>query len=267
MSRQGHFSALSALSGSIISIFMAQRPQAIEPPEDTAGQPKRLVSATAAKLREMILAREPGVQIGSLTEVSEALGVGIVTVQQAARILEHEGLLDVRRGPGGGYYGARPDEAALERALAAYMRVHGAKLGDGLHMLSLLDYDIAPAAARCTDEALRVELRDLIERIAACDTEESRIAFEDASRDLLFRMEPRPLFDLISRVGKQLFSSTTQTAPLFPGAEGVAAWKDGKRRILDAILERDEALARFEAERYRAEVLRRLADWRSQAKV
>jgi DNA-binding IscR family transcriptional regulator len=39
-----------------------------------------------------------------------------VTVQQAARVLEHEGLLAVRRGPGGGYYGTRPDEAALPSA-------------------------------------------------------------------------------------------------------------------------------------------------------
>src|SRR5215470_10331455 len=98
--------------------------------------PKRqLVQAAAGKLRDLILAREPGAQIGSLNEVSELLGVGIVTVQQAARVLEHEGLLSVRRGPGGGYYGARPDEAALERALATYMRVHGAKFGDGLQML------------------------------------------------------------------------------------------------------------------------------------
>src|SRR6266481_2517902 len=86
---------------------------------------RQIVQAAAAKLRDVILAREPGTQIGSLNEVAELLGVGIVTVQQAARILEHEGLLAVRRGPGGGYYGTRPDEASLERSLAAYMRVHG----------------------------------------------------------------------------------------------------------------------------------------------
>src|SRR3546814_1757416 len=72
----------------------------------------------------MILDCEPDTQIGSLPEIAQTLGVGIVTVQQAARILEHEGLLAVRRGPGGGYYGKRPDAGALQRALAAYMRVH-----------------------------------------------------------------------------------------------------------------------------------------------
>src|SRR6202007_308871 len=88
-------------------------------------QPRHLVQGTAAKLREMILSREPDACVGSLHEVAQQLGVGVVTVQQAARILEHEGLLEVRRGPGGGYYGKRPDEAALERSMAAYLRVHG----------------------------------------------------------------------------------------------------------------------------------------------
>lgn len=242
---------------------MARTSQAPEPAEDQGRGPRNLVRAAAAKLRELILEREPGAQIGSLNEVSDLLGVGIVTVQQAARILEHEGLLDVRRGPGGGYYGARPDEAALERALAAYMRVHGAKFGDGLQMLSLLDCDIAPAATHCADEALRAELRALIDRIDVCDTEESRIAFENESRDLLFKMEPRPMFELMARVGKQLFPDNPNVRPLFKGADGVAAWKDGKKRILLAILERDEKLARFEAERYRDDVLARLAQWRA----
>src|SRR5688500_2808929 len=83
---------------------------------------RKLVPATAERLREMVFALPGGEQIGSLNDLSTRLGVGIVTMQQAARILEHEGLLEVRRGPGGGYYGRRPDEETLERSLAAYMR-------------------------------------------------------------------------------------------------------------------------------------------------
>lgn len=81
-------------------------------------QKRDLVQVAAAKMRDMILAQAPDVQIGSLRELALALGVGIVTVQQAARILEHEGLLKVRRGPGGGYYGARHRAETLERLRA-----------------------------------------------------------------------------------------------------------------------------------------------------
>ena len=125
---------------------MPTKPQQT-PSAPPAKQRKRdVVQNAAATLRGIILSREPGAQIGSLTEISKWLGVGIVTVQQAARVLEHEGLLDVRRGPGGGYYGVRPDEAALARALAAYVRVRHVPFEEVTEMMSLLNADIVPAA-------------------------------------------------------------------------------------------------------------------------
>jgi DNA-binding FadR family transcriptional regulator len=220
------------------------------------GQP--LVQAAADKLRDLILAKAPGAQIGSLSEVAQALGVGIVTVQQAARILEHEGLLEVRRGPGGGYYGARPDDAALERSIAAYLRVHGSAYREILEMMSLLDTELMPAAARCDDEGLRAELRALLARIEAADTPEDRVGVEEELHNIVFRMVDRPLFELLARVTTQI--SRAHRAPLlFPGDEGVAEWRAGRRRILQAILDRDVGLTLFEAVRYRQSVLGRLA--------
>ena len=112
-------------------------------------------------MRDTILACEPERRVGSLQEIAQLLGVGIVTVQQAARILEHEGLLSVRRGPGGGYYGTRPDEASLERSSAGYLRVHGFSYRESQEMMSVLDCEIMPAAARCTDESLRKNVQAL----------------------------------------------------------------------------------------------------------
>jgi DNA-binding FadR family transcriptional regulator len=218
---------------------------------------RQLVQATAAKLRDLILARDPGTQIGSLNEVAELLGVGIVTVQQAARILEHEGLLAVRRGPGGGYYGTRPDEAALERSFAAYLRVHGFGYRESQRMLSLLDCEIVPAATRCQDESLREAIRALLERVDQCESADQRIAFEIELRELLFKMVARPLIELVCRVTQRLYVQSG-SPPIFAGKEGVDAWRAGRRRILEAILKQDEELALFEAERYRRVVLARL---------
>jgi len=220
---------------------------------------RQIVQAAAAKLRDMILAREPGTQIGSLNEVAQLLGVGIVTVQQAARVLEHEGLLAVRRGPGGGYYGTRPDEAALERGLAAYLRVHGFRQRESQEMLALLDCEIMPAAAHCTDEQLRDAMHALNERIDLCDSSDDRVAFEIELRNLLFKMVARPLIELLCRVTFRLYVHPL-SVPLFPGKEGVATWKISRKRMLQAVLERDEELARFEAERYRRLVLARFRE-------
>ena len=219
-------------------------------------QRRHLVPATAARLREMILAAEPDALLGSLTEIAQQLGVGIVTVQQAARILEHEGLLEVRRGPGGGYYGKRPDEAALERSVAAYIQVHPEAAQEVSEIVSLLLCELIPAAARCKDETLREALRELLDRVDRADTPEERAAIEHALHNLLYRMVNRPLIELLTRVTTQL--QRDQPLPmLFRGEEGVAAWKAARRRVLQAMLDQDEELARFEAERYRKALMAR----------
>jgi GntR family transcriptional repressor for pyruvate dehydrogenase complex len=219
---------------------------------------RQLVQSAAAKLRDIILAREPGAQIGSLNDVAQMLGVGIVTVQQAARVLEHEGLLAVRRGPGGGYYGSRPDEAALERAFAAYLRVHGYGHRESQRMMSLLDLEIVPAAASCTDEELRLAIRAMLKRVDSCDTIELRIAFEVELRDLLLRMVAAPLIELLCRVTSRLYAKL-RTAVVFTSEAAVIDWKVGRRRILEAIIKQDPELAHFEAERYRRVVVARLS--------
>jgi GntR family transcriptional repressor for pyruvate dehydrogenase complex len=216
-----------------------------------------LVQVSADRLRKLVLACDPGVLIGSLAEVAALLGVGIVTVQQAARVLEYQGLLVVRRGPGGGYYGARPDDAALERSMAAWLHSHRSSGHEALEMVTLLEGELVAAAACCANEELRSELKKLATGIERCDTAEDRIAFEEDLHDLLFRMTERPLIELLSRVTLRYYISQSLPAP-FAGEDGMTAWKAGRRRTLAAILQRDEALVRFEADRHRAETLRRL---------
>lgn len=219
----------------------------------TAGGRRNLVANAVDRLRDLIFAAEPETMIGSLPELARALGVGIVTVQQAARILEHEGLLDVRRGPGGGYYGMRPDAAALERSLAAYMRSQPASWQEALDMTSLLFNELCAAAAACKDAALLAELR----RFARSLPETSEAALADRElvfQDLLFRMVDRPLFELLTRVTLR-FSSSQAQGEAFRGALTLESWIAGRRLIIDAILRQDEALARFEANRNNREAI------------
>lgn len=220
-------------------------------------QKQGLVLETANQLRELILGSEPDTQIGSLNEVADQLGVGIVTVQQAARILEHEGLLAVKRGPGGGYYGIRPDEAAVERAFATYMRVQNFGYREAFEMMILLDCDIIPAAANSRDPALQNAVAELMARIDHCELPEERFRFENDLRNTLFRVVKRPFLEFLARVTMQLYKLESK-AMMFSDPEIVQAWKLGRRHILQAILQQDEALARFEAERYRQMVLSHL---------
>ncbi len=215
---------------------------------------RRPVPAAADRLREKVFAAEPDTRLGSLKGLAEELGVGIVTLQQAARVLEHEGLLDVRRGPGGGYYGKRPDEAALQRAITAYIRMHPAAYADALDIMTLLFIELVAGAATNVDEALHAELAALRGGIEAVRELPDSGPFEQKFQALLFRMVDRPLFAMLTQMAFQLYSNWP-LLPLYEGAEGLAEWRFGRYRVFDAILARDPALARFEAERNRAVLL------------
>lgn len=222
---------------------------------DDKSQKPRLVQDTAEKLRDLIFQQEPGTQIGSLNEVAEQLGVGIVTVQQAARILEHEGLLAVKRGPGGGYYGARPDAAALERAFGTYMRLHNIGYREAFEMTVLLDCDIIEAAAQSQDSSAQEKISALMEQLERCETADDRIEFEVDLRETLFQIVERPLLELLARVAMQLYK-TGSSPMVFANQVGLTEWKQGRQRILHAILQQDADLAYFEAERFRRLTLR-----------
>jgi GntR family transcriptional repressor for pyruvate dehydrogenase complex len=225
--------------------------------EVTTLQAQRLVSATAEKMRDLILDRPPDTLIGSLPELAKLLDVGINTVQQAARVLEHEGILIVRRGPGGGYFGRRPDALALERALATYLRVRRADDYEALRMMTLLDCELMPAAAHCTDKRLLDELRSLKVRVDQCDSGEERIAFEDDLHAILFSMVDQPLVELLAQVSIRFYRSRPIPA-IFAGEEGLRAWRQWRHHIIDAILAQDPERARFEAERHRRRLLQKL---------
>lgn len=225
---------------------------------------RNLVSKTTDVLRERIFASQPGALIGSLHELARSLGVGIVTLQQVARVLEHEGLLEVRRGPGGGYFGTRPDDKSLERALHSYMRLNPATFEEALDMTSLLFNELATAAASCRDEALRNELRALLARLGL-RTNQEIADFEAEFQELLFRMVRRPLFEMLTRVTLQ-YSTSQASRPVHQLDSGMAQWREGRSRIINAILANDPELTKFEANRQnRAIVLAHLDEVRTRS--
>jgi GntR family transcriptional regulator, transcriptional repressor for pyruvate dehydrogenase complex len=223
------------------------------------GRRRNLVGETAEELRRRSFAAEPGALLGSLNDLAKVLGVGIVTLQQAARVVEHEGLLTARRGPGGGYHAARPDAAALDRALSSFLRTHPGSFREALNITSLLFTELAAAAARCADARLRDELAQLQASLRAQEPDYDHAAFEHAFQDLLFRMVDWPLFALLTQVTLRLAESSSPGQDIASSTMS-SEWRAGRLRIIAAILAGDPDLARFEADRSnRRLVLQRMA--------
>lgn len=216
-----------------------------------------LVTAAVAKLRQMILAQPPEAQIGSLPELAKVLGVGIVTVQQAARVLEHEGFLRVRRGPRGGYYGTRPEAEGLSHAISGFLAQHHSDHPEAIDIITLLDCELMAAAARSINESSRGELTELAETIEAQNTARQRAEFDQRMLDILYLMVDRPLMELLSRVAVHHYAEVPR-GPIYGGQEGKDRWKRERKAIIAAILDGDSERARFEGYRRRREIMRQL---------
>lgn len=215
---------------------------------------RQVVRNAADSLRRRILASPPGEQIGSLPTLARELAVGIVTIQQAARILEHEGILEVRRGPGGGYYGRRPEMADLERMLSAYLCGEPGSWREILDITSLLFNRLCAAAARCEDMRLHGALQEVRAQIDGCDSMQKLGLLEGRLQDILFQMVSQPLFELLTRVALGSARDVERDG-ILSSTFDLAVWRRGRLRIIDAIAGRDPALAHFEADRQNRQVL------------
>jgi DNA-binding GntR family transcriptional regulator len=102
-------------------------------------------------------------------------------------------------------------------------------------------------------------LRTLGDSVETRDRAESFSAFEEEFQELLFRMVRRPLFEMLTRVTLG-FPTTREPDEMYRMHMDVDRWREGRKRIINAILANDPALARFEADRHnRAVVLTHLA--------
>src|SRR5690606_6477873 len=88
------------------------------------------------------------------------------TLRQAARVLESEQLLAVRRGIGGGYYARQPSMDAVGRAAASFLKSRGAGLHHMLQTARALMRGIATTAAASDDAAARADLQQSYDLLA-----------------------------------------------------------------------------------------------------
>lgn len=209
------------------------------------------VAEAAKKLREIILEKGDGAFLGSREDLVLALGVGHVTLQQAARLLERERLLFVRRGTNGGYFARVPDEAGVEEVVATYLRAKHVGYRETHMITAALEGEMARLAARSDDAAARSELQaicETIERADLCDLREA-IRLDTRYLEIVCRLAANPLGELIMLVTLRLFF---EVAPgtLLKGSDDIENWRRTRVKIIHAILEGDEDAVEFYIRRW-----------------
>lgn len=216
-------------------------------------------SAAAAKLRELIWAASDGDLLGSEDELLRLLNVSRPTVRQAARLVEAEGLLKVRRGIHGGYFAARPSVNVIESALSAYLHTVVADEEEITEIASALWVIVAGKAATLESKEKNTLIERLRSKALALKDDavwDELIEVEESTRNGMLALINSPYVDLIFHVNR-MFAS--QEFPINPRdrdgtaehVEYVRAWRKAKLLELDAIADGDREISQLAAQHSR----------------
>ncbi len=138
----------------------------------------RLAESVADRLRKRIFSGE--ISEGAMLPKQDALcrefNVGLVTVREALRMLEVEGLVTVKRGNLGGSVVHRPETWRIAYMIALSLQSNSVPLADVLATLRLLE---PLSAAACAQRADRAEA---VVPILQATVAEQRAALDDGDR-------------------------------------------------------------------------------------
>lgn len=215
-----------------------------------------LVSRTARELARISLDAEEGEFLGAEDELLVRLGVSRPTLRQAAKIVENDRLLDVRRGIKGGFYANRPDATDAIRTLARFLRLKGAHLADILVVSRLVSEEAAVRACSCRDPALQLRLERFMEQIDESDSPNALIKAESELVEIISQMSRNPAIELVMAIGFS-FGMEEREVGLYRSHEHREIARGLQRQICSAILDRDEEIARVIMRRRSATML----DW------
>ncbi|GAA0768071.1 FCD domain-containing protein [Ideonella azotifigens] len=127
-----------------------------------------LVKRAVDALRQRILAvtGPDDAFLGSEEQLIATLGVSRPTFRQAARLLEHEALLKIKRGIGGGFFAQPPSVQAVSRMAAIFLSSQGATLQQIANATAPVIEEAAGALAGTSDASVRRRLAEHVKQHA-----------------------------------------------------------------------------------------------------
>jgi GntR family transcriptional repressor for pyruvate dehydrogenase complex len=113
--------------------------------------PGSAVRRAAAAIRQLVLACKDGALLGSKSEMLQRIGTSRPTFRQAAKLVEQEQLLLIKRGIGGGFFARRPASSGVAHMAAVYLHARRATVEDVIRAARPVFADIARNAAMRAD--------------------------------------------------------------------------------------------------------------------
>lgn len=131
-----------------------------------------------AQIRDQVFAGQlkPGDYLGSEASLAQAFEVSRMAMRDALRVLSATGVIEIRRGAGGGIRIAAAELGRFADALAIQLTLLGVSRGDLIEAQIATEAMITRLAAEQADAADVVQLRDILQRAGAIVADGSAFA-------------------------------------------------------------------------------------------
>jgi len=185
-----------------------------------------------------------GDRLGSEAELLDRYDVGRPVLREALLLLEHEGRIEVRRGPGGGAVVRDPGPDTVARGLAAWLSHRDATVRDLYAVREFIEARAAEWAAGRVDEHGAVRLRELLDRedgLAAAGDLTGYAAQALRFHAAVASISGNPVAEILVETLSGIIAANTGT-PHYSATEADEE-RHAHRRIASAVIAGDAALA------------------------
>lgn len=217
-----------------------------ESPRESVGRSEKVSERLARRLANDIVSSHlaPGTRLPTEAALATSFGVGRGSVREALRMLELNGLIELRTGAHGGPVVTRPTTSDLGRTLSLYLQAVGATLRDLTETRLALEPWMAGLAAEHRVEGAEAALREVV------DLDESQIA-DDATwlrmsvrfHDVVATLSGRPMLDDFTLALMKIHSDRVHGHMLDADMRTRLAVHAVHRGIAEAIIAGDAATA------------------------
>ncbi len=194
---------------------------------------------------------KPGSSFATEAELLPQFNVSRPTLRESLKLLESQGVLERRPGPGGGIIVREPSIDLLAHGLSVFLRLHEVPFATVLKSREVIEPALAYEAAVNGTDAEFAELEASIVRMKALDAQREQVAFLE---------ENRVFHSIIARAGgNKVLEVFWNTISILAAGEhhGIrysvgnqAHVLQAHQRVLDACRKRDGAAAAAEMARH-----------------
>jgi DNA-binding FadR family transcriptional regulator len=160
-----------------------------------AAAPSR-ADQVAAQLSQVIAKLKPGERLGTKNQLREQTGVSIGTFNETLRILQSQGLIELRRGPHGGLFAARRSPMAQLGHAVLHLDTNATSITEAMDIRDALDPLLIEDAVRHSSGHHLALMREQLDRMADAVSDDDGIAFLHANWKLhavIADVSPRPI--------------------------------------------------------------------------